>query len=72
MAWTTPYVSVFCDICGSEEVLELTPLARGGWDTRGAESELERGGWQVTSDSVVCPDCLEEEEEEEEEEEGEG
>jgi len=46
------YITVTCDTCGSEEDVELTPLARSGsWDERGVAGYLKTYGW-ITDDNL--------------------
>jgi len=58
---TDAYITVTCDVCGeSNEEVDLTALAGGGWDDRNVKRWLERYGWLVDGDRDICPDCQEE------------
>ena len=53
-----PRVEVECDECGHFESFGLTPLARGAWDDRDLEKQIERLGWKsIGGDEYLCYDC---------------
>lgn len=59
------FITVTCDRCGDEEDVQLTAIARGGYDERYVDSQLRQLGWRIDSEDI-CPDCLEEENSEDE------
>jgi len=52
---TDAYIEVTCDNCGECIQVPLTAIARGGYDERYVDAELESMGWNVDND--LCPDC---------------
>jgi hypothetical protein len=55
-----PCVLVSCDLCRDyEEEVELTTLARGAFDERNVDSQLEQLGWTIEAGEDICPVCTE-------------
>jgi len=52
---TDAYIEVTCDCCGETIHVQLTAIARGGYDERYVDAELEGMGWNVDND--LCPLC---------------
>lgn len=52
-----PMIEVCCDKCGSVEMMGMTALARGAYDERYLDHELERMGWKTGSEDI-CPECV--------------
>ena len=52
-----PMIEVCCDKCGAVEMMGMTALARGAYDERYLDQELERMGW-TTGAEDICPECL--------------
>ncbi len=46
-------VTVRCDVCGYEAVVELVRYSKAE-----VTAELRRRDWQVTHQRHVCPDCV--------------
>lgn len=59
------YVLVTCDNeCGSEQEIQLTPLAHhGSYDMRDVESAMKNYGWVKDGDRDICEDCAADDEE---------
>lgn len=60
MSRSTPYVLVTCDECGDSQEVELCALARGAWDERYVNRQLEQWDWAITDEQDICPGCAEE------------
>lgn len=58
---SAPFVTVTCDAegCQATEEIELTEVARGAWDDRDVDDELEGLGWHSEGGSDYCPECWE-------------
>jgi hypothetical protein len=59
------FITVDCDVCqdpGMAEQVQLTALARAGWDERNVSGELHSRGWRVEGEKDICPNCVEDEE----------
>lgn len=58
MGVSHPTVEVHCDEkdCQCVETIELTSIARNGFDLRNLEDEIESRGWKVDSYRYIC-DC---------------
>jgi hypothetical protein len=54
-----PMILVTCDGCGEQVDLILTATARGGYDERDVQSQLEQFGWLVTDSGEYCEECKE-------------
>jgi hypothetical protein len=55
-----PLMTVSCDRCETyEDEYGLTSLARGGWDDRNVQRQMERNGWKTIDGEDICPDCQE-------------
>lgn len=59
-----PTVLVICDgdnsdVCDQEIQVRLTPLARGSYDERDVEADLEMSGWRIEDGKHLCPNCVE-------------
>jgi hypothetical protein len=57
MARSDAYINVTCDKCGYLEEVELTAIARKGWDERNVKSSLKNHGWFCGDDQEVCESC---------------
>lgn len=57
-----PTVPVMCDTegCDLEDAVGLTALARGAYDERDIESDLEDIGWSLVDGKHLCCNCTEE------------
>jgi len=51
------YITVTCDKCGADEEVQLTSIARGGYDERHVDSHLESLRWNIDDGKDICPDC---------------
>ena len=61
MSRSSPYITVICDACGCETEEPLTALARGSYDERHVEANLEASGWVVEEGGdFCCEDCAKE------------
>jgi RNase P subunit RPR2 len=56
MSISDAYVVVTCDKCGEHLTLNLTAIARGGWDERYVQAELKRDGWECDGERHICPE----------------
>lgn len=63
MSRSDAYIKVECDKCHDEIEVELTSLARGGWDERRVDAALKREGWTTDGEKDYCEGCSEEVEE---------
>lgn len=59
-----PTILVICDggnsdICDLEIQVRLTSLARGSYDERNIEADLEEAGWCIKDGKHLCPNCEE-------------
>ena len=59
MSISDAYVRVDCDGgCGQAMEIELTSIARSGWDERDLPKALERAGWLYRRDEgQFCEEC---------------
>lgn len=61
MARSDAYIRVMCDKCEYVEEVELTALARKGWDERNVKTALENHGWLCDDGQEICESCRENE-----------
>lgn len=60
MAIGEPIYPVYCDECLKEGCAAATATARGGFDDRHVQSEIESWGWLYISDvQIYCEYCRE-------------
>lgn len=59
------YILVQCDGpgCTDSIEIELTSIARGGYDMRNLDADLQRWGWTTKDGLDLCEECSEPEEE---------
>ena len=51
-------INAMCDKCGEEsDLMNLMPLAGGGWDARNIPGKLRGWGWTVKEKITVCDEC---------------
>lgn len=55
------YIMVTCDGCDDVVEVQLVATARGGYDDRNVNGELEAQGWTVDGDRDLCEACTEDE-----------
>lgn len=72
-------ITVSCDKCEREIIIELTALAMpGAWDERNVLKEMEVEGWAVIEDPEsgeeqdICYQCIEDSDPDDEESENDG
>jgi hypothetical protein len=62
--------TVECTNCHTSEEVELTETVTGAgnsWDDRNVERFLDRIGWEVDGETILCGSCVRDRNEEEEE-----
>ena len=52
------YILVTCDICKCSEEIQLTATARGGYDERDVDAQLQNMGWDISDGMDVCAECI--------------
>jgi hypothetical protein len=57
MSLSDAYIDVTCDGCHSIEQIQLTAMARGGWDERDLKYKLEDISWIIVGDLHYCEEC---------------
>ena len=53
-----PQIEVCCDRCKeATEIMGMTALARGSYDERNIDRQLDGMGWTIDNGEDICPDC---------------
>jgi len=58
MSRSDAMITVTCDRCGEEMQVDLCATARGGYDERNVDRELEFHGWVIHDDQDICDECV--------------
>ncbi len=56
--YSDAYIDVTCDGCHHVEQVQLTSIARNGWDERNVPAYLKNIGWSVLDDKHYCEECV--------------
>ena len=52
-----PSITVSCDRCTDQVVIELTPVARGVYAETDVDQQLKIDGWVRNEGEDICPEC---------------